>query len=122
MLRIMPHTVPGVGRSYKHFPDGFELHLLEPAHRQGVCPLSSGHGTFSNFKAMMWPRVHVQILKISQVCPRPDPGNWKNPMAPVTMCVGRHSSRPNFSSSRVPTEFLLSRKSILGRNFRLLTF
>ena len=31
MLRIVPHTVPRVGRSYKHFPDGFELHLLLPA-------------------------------------------------------------------------------------------
>jgi hypothetical protein len=25
---IVPHTVPRVGRSYEHFPDGFELHLL----------------------------------------------------------------------------------------------
>ena len=24
MLRIVPHTVPRVGRSYDHFPDGFE--------------------------------------------------------------------------------------------------
>ena len=30
MLRIVPHTVPRVGRSYEHFPDGFELHLLQP--------------------------------------------------------------------------------------------
>ena len=28
MLRNMPHTVPRVGRSYEHFPNGFELHLL----------------------------------------------------------------------------------------------
>ena len=28
MLRIVPHTVPRVGRSYEHFPDEFELHLL----------------------------------------------------------------------------------------------
>ena len=28
MQRIVPHTVPRVGRSYEHFPDGFELHLL----------------------------------------------------------------------------------------------
>jgi len=28
MLRMVPHTVPCVGRSYEHFPDGFELHLL----------------------------------------------------------------------------------------------
>ena len=30
MLRIVPHTVPRVGRSYEHFSDGFELHLLRP--------------------------------------------------------------------------------------------
>ena len=29
MLRILPHTVPRVDRSYEHFPDGFELHLLQ---------------------------------------------------------------------------------------------
>ena len=28
MLRIVRHIVPRVGRSYEHFPDGFELHLL----------------------------------------------------------------------------------------------
>ena len=28
MLRIVPPTVPLVGRSDEHFPDGFELHLL----------------------------------------------------------------------------------------------
>ena len=28
MLRIVPHTVPRVGRSCEHLPDGFELHLL----------------------------------------------------------------------------------------------
>ena len=28
MLRIVPHTVPRVGRSNEYFPDGFELHLL----------------------------------------------------------------------------------------------
>ena len=31
MPRIVPHTVPRVGRSYEHFPDGFELHLLPPS-------------------------------------------------------------------------------------------
>ena len=30
MLRIVPHAVPRVGRSYEHFPDGFELHLPHP--------------------------------------------------------------------------------------------
>jgi hypothetical protein len=29
MLRIVPLTVPRVGRSYEHFPDGFYLHLLQ---------------------------------------------------------------------------------------------
>ena len=28
MLRVLLHTVPRVGRSYKRSPDGFELHLL----------------------------------------------------------------------------------------------
>ena len=28
MLRIVPPTVPRVGRSDEHSPDGFELHLL----------------------------------------------------------------------------------------------
>ena len=28
MLRIVPHTATRVGRSYEHFPDGFELHPL----------------------------------------------------------------------------------------------
>ena len=28
MLRIVPPTVPRVGRSDEHFPDGLELHLL----------------------------------------------------------------------------------------------
>ena len=28
MLRVVPHTVPRGSRSYEHFPDGFELHLL----------------------------------------------------------------------------------------------
>ena len=31
MLRIVPHTVPRVGRSDEHFLDGFELHLLPNA-------------------------------------------------------------------------------------------
>ena len=35
MLRIVLYTVPRVGRSYEHFPDGFELHLL-PAQVQVV--------------------------------------------------------------------------------------
>ena len=28
ILRIVPPTLPRVGRSYERFPDGFELHLL----------------------------------------------------------------------------------------------
>ena len=36
MLRIVPHTAPRVGRSYEHFPDGFELHLLRQAGKEGV--------------------------------------------------------------------------------------
>ena len=33
MLRIVLHTVPRVGRSYEHFPNGFELHLQHPQPR-----------------------------------------------------------------------------------------
>ena len=36
MLRIVPHTVPRVGRSYERFPDGFDLHLLRTAGYQGM--------------------------------------------------------------------------------------
>ena len=38
MLRIVPHNVPRVGRSYEHFPDGFELHLLPGGFREMVPP------------------------------------------------------------------------------------
>jgi len=36
ILRIVPHTVPRVGRSYEHFPDGFELHLLPGSVQRGA--------------------------------------------------------------------------------------
>ena len=29
MLSIVPHTVPRVARSYEHFANGFELHILQ---------------------------------------------------------------------------------------------
>ena len=38
MLHIVPHTVPRVGRSYEHFPDGFELHLLPSLGRGCALP------------------------------------------------------------------------------------
>ena len=35
MLGVVPHTVPRVGRSYAHFPDGFDFHLLPlPSERE----------------------------------------------------------------------------------------
>ena len=39
MLRIVPHTVPRVGRSHEHFSDGFELQLLQvvPCGHQALC-------------------------------------------------------------------------------------
>ena len=41
MLRIVPHTVPCVGHSYEHFPDGFELQT--PNHApQTANPARSG--------------------------------------------------------------------------------
>ena len=39
MLRIVPHTVPRVGRSYEHFPDGFELHLLPIGTPPDIAPM-----------------------------------------------------------------------------------
>ena len=50
MLRIVPHTVPRVGRSYEHFPDGFELHLLLPG-LQAVS-IDSGEVTRGEKKAL----------------------------------------------------------------------
>ena len=46
MLRIVPPTVPRVGRSDEHFPDGFKLHLLPPA-----AELQIMHGLFINRRA-----------------------------------------------------------------------
>ena len=36
MLRMVPHTVPRVGRSYEHFLDGLELHLLRYGSRDAA--------------------------------------------------------------------------------------
>ena len=49
MLRIVPHTVPRVGRSHEHFPDGFELHLLRirdisPAKTKDISVFTTGNG------------------------------------------------------------------------------
>ena len=41
ILRIVPHAVPRVGRSYKHFPDGFELHLLTVSRFLGAAYLAA---------------------------------------------------------------------------------
>ena len=41
MLRVVSHTVPRVGRSYEHFPDGFELHLL-PGDGKDGCATRAG--------------------------------------------------------------------------------
>ena len=41
----MPHTEPRVGRSYEHFPDGFELHLLHRyLHTQSFVNIVEGGG------------------------------------------------------------------------------
>ena len=32
MLHSVPHTLPHVGRSCEHFPNGFELYLLPGGH------------------------------------------------------------------------------------------
>jgi len=44
MLRIVPHTVARVGRSYEHFPDGFELYLLQRTGEQVRTPHVSNLG------------------------------------------------------------------------------
>ena len=45
MLRIVPQTVPRVGRSFGHFPDGFGLHLLIQVFDHEPRPYS--HDTYS---------------------------------------------------------------------------
>jgi hypothetical protein len=73
MLRIVPHNVPRVGRSYEHFPDGFELHLL-----QGLsnCRAASREGSTSNrqednflqgWGPTLPPHAH-QRLRVHQQC------------------------------------------------------
>ena len=47
MLRIVPLTVPRVGRSYEHFPDGFELHLLQVDGGAGAAREDGGGGGVS---------------------------------------------------------------------------
>ena len=46
MPRIVPHTVPRVGRSYEHFPDEFEFYLLLlRKYLQGLMQCEFGHVT-----------------------------------------------------------------------------
>ena len=44
MLRIVPHIVSRVGRSYQHFPDGFELHLRCYMLRKKVAAAAAARG------------------------------------------------------------------------------
>jgi hypothetical protein len=54
MLRIVPHTVPRVGRSYEHFPDGFELHLLP------LCSRGTHRGALERGVALVvWRAIHL---------------------------------------------------------------
>ena len=46
MLRIVPHTVPRVGRSYEQFPDGFELHLLHVLPTLALLRVVTGEACF----------------------------------------------------------------------------
>ena len=55
MLRSVPHTVPRVGRSYEHFPDGFELHLLHFGVKVWGLGLRLGFGVSSlGFEFGVW--------------------------------------------------------------------
>ena len=49
MLRTVPHTVPRVGRSYEHFPDGFEPRLLPQAADVNLRPIEQ--------RWMLWYRL-----------------------------------------------------------------
>ena len=59
MLRIVPHTVPHVGRSCEHFPDGLELHLLTSLREDALGEAASGNNLpgFKDFK----PKVQARI-------------------------------------------------------------
>ena len=54
MLRIVPHTVPRVGRSCEHFPGGFELHLLPQVVQLMSLPRRT-HGGADVIRKEAWP-------------------------------------------------------------------
>ena len=91
MLRIVLHTVPRVGRSYEHFLDGFELHLLriQPAstHARGRTGLrlvldaadTSFPGGFGVFLDQDCERLH----------------GWQRPLAPASVGKRVQSGGPS---------------------------
>ena len=58
MLRILPHTVPRVGRSYEQFLDGFKFHLL---------PFRFGRNFDTSRASLPAMRISVQPLHTQQL-------------------------------------------------------
>ena len=121
MLRIVPHTVPRVGRSYEHFPDGFELHLL-------LCVPPDAYHTGAR---SMYPKPEARNLKLGTRNPQLDTrrGGYylvtfpvrKAPMGRglVALRTDRTTRVPSGVASPVPTNHaakgcLLSTSKILA--------
>ena len=51
-LRIVPVTVPRVSRSYEHFSDGFDLHLL----RTSSIPFYEGRNLVEGLRFRVYPK------------------------------------------------------------------
>jgi hypothetical protein len=58
----VPHTVPRVGRSYEHFPDGFELHLLRFPRKGQV----SGYGGLESIGQVSGYPLSAQPVKFDR--------------------------------------------------------
>jgi len=72
MLRIVPHTVPRVGRSYEHFPDGFELHLVWSTSPRGVGAGDRGVSPDARHARGLKPSTFY-IMQSWDTCERGDP-------------------------------------------------
>ena len=77
MLRTVLHTVPRVGRSYEHFPDGFEPHLLPLDDQENLSENARTRPLTPNtveriptLGALFPPRRARPIWKIRRACPR----------------------------------------------------
>ena len=68
MLRIVPHTAPRVGRSYEHFPDGLELHLLHAGGEGVVVRSLEGKDVLQIDAAWKYRSVH-SVARITRFSP-----------------------------------------------------